>query len=282
MFAGEATEPFLVQGQAASLDLQRINMIGSLLKSSSFVCARKQKRRHTPMPTGRDQDDLASWNLTQLAQRCAAEQQRYRQHAPSDDRYCLELFLRAIHQRDELAWDLIYRQFTPTVLAWLRQHSCANRLRAQDEPDTYVTAAFHKFWLATSSPGAATPHFLTLASVLAYLRSCLNSVVLDEMRQIQARQREEPLEYAHDAAIDAPAHSSAQELWALIERALPDRRERRLVYLLFVLELKPRDVVRMAPDDFPTAQEVYRLTRNILDRLRRNPALLAWLESDNQ
>ncbi len=234
------------------------------------------------MSTGRDHDDLASWNAAQLAQLCAEEQQHYRQHAPSDDRYCLELFRRAIGQRDERAWELLYQQFSGTVHGWLRQHPCSNRLPDHDEPDVYVTAAFRKFWLATAAPGASTPDFATLASVLAYLRSCLNSVVLDEMRQIQARQREEPLERAHDTAAEEPGQQTAQELWALIERALPDRRERRLVYLLFVLDMKPREVTRAAPQDFPSAQEVYRLIRNIRDRLQRNPALRAWLESSKQ
>ncbi len=226
----------------------------------------------------RSLDDLAGLDAHQLAQRCAAEQQRYHQHQPSDDRYCLELFLRAIHRRDELAWALIYQQFTGTLLAWLHQHPCASRVLAQHEADTYVTTAFSKFWLATSSPGAATPRFLTLANVLAYLKSCLNSVVLDEMRQLQARQREEPLDLPGSAGVSDTSDQSAEELWKVIERALPDRRERRLAYLLFVLDLKPREVVRIAPQDFPTAQEVYRLGRNILDRLRRNPALRRWLE----
>lgn len=233
------------------------------------------------MPNGPDQDDLASWTPDQLAQRCASEQQRYHQHIPSDERYCLELFLRAIHQQDKIAWDLIYQQFSGTVLAWLRQHPCASRLR-HNEPDAYVTDAFRKFWMATTSPGATAPHFATLASVLAYLRSCLNSVVLDEMRLIQSRQREEPLEHISNIPAETPPDEEVQALWALIERALPDRHERRLIYLLFVLDLKPRDVVRIAPQDFPTAQEVYRLTRNILDRLRRNPALRAWVEGNKQ
>lgn len=231
------------------------------------------------MSNGLDQDDLASWNAAELAQRCATEQQRYHQHLPSDERYCLELFLRAFQQHDKLAWDLIFHQFSGTVLGWLRQHPCSNRLRHND-PDVYVTDAFRKFWMATASPGAASPHFSTLASALAYLRSCLNSVVLDEMRLIQSRQREEPLEQISNVASEETTLDSVQELWTLIERALPDRRERRLVYLLFVLDLKPRDIVHTAPQDFPTAQEVYRLTRNVLDRLRRNPALRAWVEGN--
>jgi hypothetical protein len=234
-----------------------------------------------PMSNGLDQDDLATWNPAQLAQRCAGEQQLFRQHVPSDDRYCLELFRRAIRQGDERAWDLIYQQFNGTMLGWLRRHPCANRLRDQDAPDVYITDAFRRFWVAASSSGAATPHFATLASVLAYLRTCLNAVVLDEMRQIQTRQREESLDAANITPTKFSPSSDIQELWVLIERALPDRRERRLVYFLFVLDLKPRDVVREAPQDFPDAQEVYRLTRNVLDRLRRNPALRAWIESNS-
>jgi hypothetical protein len=226
----------------------------------------------------RQDDDLAGWTPHRLAQRCAVEQERYHQRLPSDDRYCLALFLRAIHQRDELAWSLIYQQFAGTVLGWLRQHPCANRVLAQEESEAFVTAAFRKFWLATAAPDAATPRFLTLTSTLAYLRSCLNSAVLDEMRHLYARQREEPLEHISKTPANDITHQSAQELWTLIERALPQRRERLLVYLLFVLELKPREVARHAPKDFPTVQEVYRLARNILDRLRRNPALRRWLE----
>lgn len=231
------------------------------------------------MPEGLDQDDLAAWTSDQLAQRCAAEQQVFRQRAPSDERYCLELFLRAIRQRDERAWDLIYQQFSGTVLGWLRRHPCANRLQDLDTPDTYITAAFQKLWQATVHPGLNTPEFKTLASVLTYLKMCINSIVLDEIRRMDAH----PPEVSLEPAITIPAKDtsilSAQELWTLIERALPDRRERRLVYLLFVQELKPGEVVRESPQDFPSAREVYRLTRNVLDRLRRNPALRAWMEN---
>jgi hypothetical protein len=231
------------------------------------------------MPEGPDHDDLAAWTPAQLAQQCAAEQQLFRQRTSSDERYCLELFLRAIRQRDERAWDLVYQQFSGTVLGWLRRHPCANRLQDLDAPDTYITAAFQKLWQATALPSLTTPKFTTLASILAYLRSCLNSIVLDEMRRIDAH----PPEVSLEPAINIPAKEtstfSAQELWALIERALPDRRERRLVYLLFVLELKPGDIVRESPQDFPSAKEVYRLTRNVLDRLRRNPALRSWMEN---
>ncbi len=225
-------------------------------------------------------DDLASLDAHQLAQHCAAEQQRYHQHQPSDDRYCLELFLRALYRRDDLAWSLVYQQFLGTVLAWVHQHPCANLVLAHEEPETYAAEAFSRFWVATRPGGEAAPRFLTLASVLAYLKVCLNGVMLDKVRWLRTRQREGPLDQSSSMPASQAGDHSAQELWSLVERALSDRRERRLAYLLFVLDLKPREIVRAAPQDFPTAQEVYRLTRNILDRLRRNPALRLWRAGD--
>jgi len=230
------------------------------------------------MSEGLRQNDLASWSSMQLAQRCAVEQAHYHQRAPSDDRYCLALFLRAIHQRDEHAWSLLYQQFAGTVLGWLRQHPCAIRVLEYEEPDAYVTDAFQRFWRAIASSDFPEPRFRTLGSALAYLRTCIDCAVQDKMRQLKKLQLEESLDHSLNTPAREMFSGSAHELWPIIERALPDRRERRLVYLLFVLGFEPRDLVRMAPKDFPTAQEVYRLTRNVLDRLRRNPALHAWLE----
>ena len=119
-------------------------------------------------------DDLASMDDHQLAQRCAAEQQCYRQHQLSDDRYCLELFLRALYRRDELAWSLVYQQFFGTVLAWVHQHPCTNLVLTNEKPETYASEALSRFWVATRSSDDALPRFPTLASILAYLKVCLN------------------------------------------------------------------------------------------------------------
>ena len=223
-------------------------------------------------------DNLDGWSPAQLAQRCAAEQERYHQHLPSDDQYCLALFHRAMYQRDELAWSLIYQQFTPTLLAWLYQHRYAKLVLAQEKPDSLVNAAFGNFWRSTAASGAYTQRFLTLAGILGYLKMCLNTAVIDEMRRIQAHQHEESGD-PDPPPVDSPDHLGAQELWGLIERALPDRRELLVARLLFKFDYRPREVVQLFPKDFPTAQEVHRLTRNVLDRLRRNPALVRWLET---
>ena len=51
---------------------------------------------------------------------------------------------------------------------------------------------------------------------------------------------------------------------------LPNERERRLAYLLYHCGLKPREIVRFCPQVWSDVQEIYRLRRNIMERLLRN------------
>ncbi len=57
---------------------------------------------------------------------------------------------------------------------------------------------------------------------------------------------------------------------------IPDERECRLAYLLYVSGLKAREIVRLVPDEFNDKQEVYRLTRNITERLFRHRDTIRW------
>ena len=65
------------------------------------------------------------------------------------------------------------------------------------------------------------------------------------------------------------------ELWKILQRVLPSELEQRLAYLLFHCKLKPREIVRLCPQEWPDAQEIYRLRRNILERLLRQTDQLA-------
>ncbi len=57
------------------------------------------------------------------------------------------------------------------------------------------------------------------------------------------------------------------ELWNVV---LPDERERRLAYLLYDCGLKPKEIVRLLPEEFKNRQEVHQLRRNILERLAKH------------
>jgi hypothetical protein len=61
---------------------------------------------------------------------------------------------------------------------------------------------------------------------------------------------------------------------------LPDKRERRLAYLLYYCGLKPRDIVIHFSLEFDDVKDVYRLNHNIVDRLRRSKDRLRYLLDD--
>ena len=67
----------------------------------------------------------------------------------------------------------------------------------------------------------------------------------------------------------------------LIDSHLSSEEERALIYLKYELGLKSAEVQGRRPDLFPTVNDVYRVTRNLLDRLRRSPRLRECFELSN-
>ena len=72
------------------------------------------------------------------------------------------------------------------------------------------------------------------------------------------------------------------ERWKAIKSVLLNPREQRLAYLLYYCGLKPRQIIQFSPGEFSDVQEIFRLTRNILDRLKRNKERLRWLLGDEE
>lgn len=181
-----------------------------------------------------------------------------------DEQYYLMILHRAINRKDQRAWELIEHYFHDYVLRWMHNHP--NRdvaLRYESEED-YVALAFERFWMATASSRNKVTEFRNLNAALSYLRVCLQSAVLDTIRS-----------HRNQPAIPLPAPETQEpevidELWEVIKDMLPDEREKRLAYLLFYANLKPREIVKLRSEEFNDVQEIYRLRRRITDRLIRN------------
>ena len=220
---------------------------------------------------------LAALTNAQLAQQCEIEQKRYHLHLPSDDRYCLALLRRGI-AGDQDAWRLFQEHFAGSVLVWLRQHPSTNRVSSGAEEDQeLVNDTFSKFWQAVAPSRA---EFSSLAKALAFLKRCLNSVVIDRWRGHKPIVEIPP---DHPTPEHDPEKRPAEEeLWNLIRRILPDRREQKLVRLLWVEDYKPGEVARLFPQDFPDVQAVYQLSRSLRDRLLHHPLFRRWFAEELQ
>lgn len=225
---------------------------------------------HTPLT----EDSPGDMSVATLAARCMQEMDNYRRGEPSNEQYCLELLRRATVQRDALAWEVMQRRFSEVLLRWMSSHPKKEVACQFDSEDNYVARAFERFWQATVCHQQVA--FTSLAAALRYLRACLNAAIMDTLRTY-SRPREIPLPEPGDAGEQIGAtDDDDSSIWEVIQTLLSDKRELRLAYLLYYCGLKPRDIVRYCPLEFRDAQEIYRLRRNIFDRLIRNADYILW------
>jgi hypothetical protein len=210
-------------------------------------------------------------SIEALVEQCSREIENYRSGEPWDDAYGLELLRRATVLEDEEAWTGVQNCFSRSVRVWLLRHpkrSVASRL---DSEENYVAQTFERFWQATTL--GRHVEFLTLAAALRYLCASLNGVILDTLRAY-ARPEEVMLPEAGDLqAEDTPDTS---EVWEALQTMLTDVREKRLAYLLFYCGLKPREIIRFYPQEWSDVREIYRLRRNIMERILHNMDRLRW------
>lgn len=217
--------------------------------------------------------------VASLAARCREETLRFLRHEPREDGFCFELFSQAVGERDETAWAAIVDQYHSIMLAFVRQHAAAASLGESD--DFWVNRAFQRFWLAVNPHRFAS--FKDLPGVLQYLKLCVHSVLLDEVRARRAKHTTSLQALASDvpergSIVDSVLDSLArQQLWTAVLNETQDGAERQLAILSFARGLKPADVQARHPDLFPSVADVYRVKRNLLERLRRSPQVRAFL-----
>lgn len=213
-------------------------------------------------------------NLTeaQLAARC-----QHRQPDASHEPFCLELFRRAIAEGCALCWQYLHNQYYALVRAWLLRYNLANGELVDDlAQDTFVS--FVRFFTPAKLKQASN-----LGAVLKYLKTCAATTVLQARRKatretVLADWEEETLDVAvHTESVEVQViqQLTAAEIWPIVEASCQDERERLIARQMLVAGRKPADLLKRYPRQFADIAEIYRLKRNLLDRLRRQPILQA-------
>jgi hypothetical protein len=217
---------------------------------------------------------LREMSLATLGERCIQEMSKYRRKEQSDDSYCLEIMRRAVVLRDNDAWIVLRLIFSDSVRMWFARHPCREAaLRHEPIEQSYVDDSIRRFWQALNEQQLV---FTSLAGAFSYLHMCLNCAVMDILRAY-ARPREEKIpDYGHpdEPLVEDQYHEG--ELWETLKGLLPGEREQRLAFLLFHCNLKPREIMRFCPNEFSGEGEIYRLKRNIMERLMRNSDKIRW------
>ena len=194
----------------------------------------------------------------------------------ADDGDGYQLFRAALVQRDQAAWAAIERRYGAQLARWAR----GRRLYAQagEEAEALANQALLRLWL-TIGPDRFDA-FPTLSSLLAYLRCCVNTLVIDQARLRLAEQRRiERLEQslaartAPSPAAEALERVRAGELWEAVRRECRDELEERLAYGYLMLGLKPSDLLAAMPTLPGGTATINGVLARLLRRLRRSQRL---------
>jgi hypothetical protein len=225
--------------------------------------------------------NLNRLSVADLARRCREETLRFLRGEPRDDVFCFELFERAVARREPDAWEAIMVQYRGIVLAYVGQHSAAAVVHETD--DFWINRAFQRFWMAVGPERFG--QFRDLPGLLKYLKLCVHSVLLDEVRARKVGSTDSLGEVSESHASPENAEESVigelsgQQLWVVISGELQGDAERVVALLSFARDLKPSEIYSRHPALYDSVGDVYRIKRNILERLRRSPEVRAFLAS---
>ncbi len=240
--------------------------------------------------------DLSRTSVGDLAAACRRETDRFRSGQTAADEYCFELFRRAICDRNDAAWEAVVVQYRGVVLTWVQRHGGAT----VEDSDYWVNRTFDRFWSAMRPERFGL--FEGLPRVLKYLQMCAATAVLDELRSQRATAHDSldqlfstghgaereasSVELSDPGGADAEASAverlAGQELWGAIAAEVPDEAERTVLYCSFALGMKPAEIAGKRPDLFAGVPDVYRIKRNVLERLRRSATMRRFAEEDSE
>jgi hypothetical protein len=217
----------------------------------------------------RQERSLGRLPLAVLARRCAQETAVGNHRPANDGRYGFELLRRALADGSSAAFTAVHTIYTPQVTQWVSSHP---QFAHTGESAEYVAAhALRAFYFALRGPAFA--RFASLPPLLRYLKLCVHTAIVHELRDQPAPR---PLPLATTPALtDQPARDTraAAELWHQLCALLPDERDQLLARLVFVQRLGPREIVAAFPAQWRDARAVSGALYRIRRTLRTDPAL---------
>lgn len=222
---------------------------------------------------------LAGLTPLQLQNNC-----QHTQASQAHEPFCFELFRRAIVEKDELCWAAIYQQYQRLVYSWIVQFAHTEATVGDVSIEEMVLETFATFWRAFTPDKLQNAE--RLASILAYLKACATTAVLQAQRKLESfvleTEWDDILVESQLGALHLTIHTDdgllrqihAEHLWAIVERCCNDEKDRIIARLCLSANLKPRLVLEHYPTLFTDITEIYMLNRNLKNRLGRDKQLL--------
>lgn len=217
--------------------------------------------------------DVHHMSLDEVAQRCEEETNKFRHTREADNRFCFELFRRALEEIDHEAFTRIVQTYKSQCARWVRG---VHGFEATGEltPDPFVSQAFAN--LHKDLRGEKFKRFTSLEAVLKYLRKCAVTAVLQHLRKAAVEWTVDVAEELNlDIAEELKTEVEYKELWERIHQLLPDETDRLLADLRLRQSFMPAEIARMHPEHWTDSRAVSVALQRILRTLRRDRELRA-------
>lgn len=190
------------------------------------------------------------------------------------DEESYELFRRAVVAHDDDAWAEIHRRYRPLLISWARRRSATAQLN--EDPANLADQALVRAWRALTPERFA--QFPNMAALMGYLRTCVYSTIVDATRAQVRIDREHAQPGLQAIVLASPEQIVLDKdryiaVWRAVCSIATSPAERIILLESFICGWVPRVIQSHHPDLFPDVAVVYKVKRNLLERLQRAPEL---------
>lgn len=209
--------------------------------------------------------------LPELSERCQDEVIRFARKQSKVAVACFELFRRALTEDIPQAFTAIFGIFESQVRSWVTQHS--SFWHTNCSPDHFVSIAFSNFYFALR--GKQLDKLSSAAQLLGYLKACVHSAILQQLR-IDSRHQFIEIPWDEDNAIgtfDPFQDIDFEDLWNRLCVLIPAEIDRLLMRCAFVEGMKPIDIAKAYPQHWDTPRKVTIALYRIRQLLRGDSGL---------
>lgn len=220
--------------------------------------------------------DIQSIATPEVAALCRQEQEK----AISDDRYCFELFCRALDSNDALAWQAVEAQFSGLIGQWCRQKAAVHGLydiSAEDQADI-VHDAWELFIKHIQPHLPISKSFPHIGAVLSFLKKWSHIATFNYKRRYERDIRRQAF-IEKQASFDFLTGNSFTDslekeqfincIQELITKHIVDKERIQLIYWRYNLGLKPREIAERYPEKYKSGKEVSNKIEGIRKKLKR-------------
>lgn len=207
-------------------------------------------------------------NLEIIVENCLNEMTNFKVSGVGDSDHCLQLFRMGIQEQNHEAFSAIYSNFEVQIKKWIYAHS--KFAQTGEDVEHFVSVTFSKLYHALE--GEKFERMQNFASVMKYLRLCVNSVVIDYLRSLPP-----PTVNIDDISLTVQSTQNdiaLEEIWERILTSLPDPEDQLVARKVFIEGYKPAEISQQHPDMFETPRTVSVALQRIRRKLRSDKHLV--------